>query len=186
MSAHFKVDGASRRVDGKNDYICYTAISKTYKISKKVDGTCGMSSWGNRCAPSLADNAGLAHGLNARTANGGVVAKNMSLRSQNLPTSIATKISWWQMPGVICHRWQMYQERHEIVTKMHHLRSNFNFFPGGGPPDPPSGPTPLDTLHFVHCMLPYATRYRFRPFYHLPPENPYLPPAFQLWMYLCQ
>ena len=107
-----------------------------------------MSSWGNRRAPSLADNAGLAHGLNARTANGGVVAKNMSLRSQNLPTSIATKISWWQMPGVICHRWQMYQERHEIVTKMHHLRSNFNFFLGGGPPDPH-----LDLPPLTHCTL---------------------------------
>ena len=26
--------------------------------SEKVDGACGMSSWRNRCAPSLADNAG--------------------------------------------------------------------------------------------------------------------------------
>ncbi len=57
LSAHFKVDGASRRVDGENDYIYYTVNSKIYQISKKVDGACGMSSWRNRCAPSLADNA---------------------------------------------------------------------------------------------------------------------------------
>ena len=35
LSAHFKVDGASRRVDSENDYICYTANSKIYKILKK-------------------------------------------------------------------------------------------------------------------------------------------------------
>ena len=33
----------------------------------------------------------------------------------------------------------MYQERHEIVTKMHHLRSKLNLFSGNGLPDPPPG-----------------------------------------------
>ena len=35
LSAHFKVDGASRRVDGENDYIYYTANNKMYQILNK-------------------------------------------------------------------------------------------------------------------------------------------------------
>ncbi len=86
----------------------------------------------------------------------------------------------------LCSVLLMYQERHEIVTKMHHLRSKLNFSSGGGPPYPPKGgavstpgPTPsalrvsFRHLRGVHCHC--------STFYHLPPEHQYLPPAFQLW-----
>ena len=35
LSVHFKVDGALRRVGGKNDYVYYASNSKIYQISKK-------------------------------------------------------------------------------------------------------------------------------------------------------
>ncbi len=57
LSAFFKVDAAPRRVGGENDYICYVGNCGIYKISKKVDGALGMSSWRNRRAPLLSDNA---------------------------------------------------------------------------------------------------------------------------------
>ncbi len=56
LSAHFKVDGASRRVGGKNDYVYYASNKRIYQISEK-DGALGMSSWRNRSAPSLVHNA---------------------------------------------------------------------------------------------------------------------------------
>ncbi len=57
LSALFKVDGAWRRVSGENNYFYYAGNHEIHKILKKVDGALGMSSWRNRRAPSLPDNA---------------------------------------------------------------------------------------------------------------------------------